>query len=187
MCCTKRYYGLVSTSKGLIALNPVSHKSAYIIRWAIAGDGNKIVQMSPKGILWVSTGGHGVLTFDMKSKKFTENFRNYLMDPYSICSNNIVSLYFDSVGNIWCGSFGNGVSYANVESRFFSKYLSKDEMDALEKGKQCILGGADQKGNIWCILQDVLGFWLLDSRLKVKEFRKPYLRMENLSRDRCTK
>ena len=132
--------------------------------------------MSPRGLLWVSTGGFGMYTFDMQTKKFVENFRNFILDPFSICSNNIVSIYFDRVGNIWCGSFGNGVSYANVETRFFSKNLSKEELDPWKKENNVYSIHSDQKGNAWCILQDVLGFWMLDSNLKIKEFRRPLLK-----------
>ncbi len=166
----------LSTSKGLMVLNPVSGT------YSVYNDMNgkpvmeiRSVAMSPKGLMWVSTGGFGLYTFDTGSGKFTENFRNFVLDPYSICSNNVISMYFDRVGNIWCGSFGNGVSYANVESRFFSKNLSKVELDAWKKENNVYWVRSDLKGNIWCILQDVLGFWLLDSSLKVKEFRQPLL------------
>ena len=167
----------LSTSKGLIALDPVS--GTYNLYDEMEGKPIteiRSVAISPKGIMWVSTGGFGLYTFDMVARKFTENFRNFILDPYSICSNNVVSMYFDRVGNIWCGSFGNGVSYASVESRFFSKYLSKVELDPWKKENNVYWVRSDQKGNIWCILQDVLGFWLLDSNLKVKEFRQPRLR-----------
>ncbi len=164
----------LSTAKGLIELNPVNHH--FNLYNSI--DGKPIIEaryaaLSSKGILWVSTGGYGMYTFDPQTKKFLENFRNYVSDPYSICSNNIVSLYFDKVGNIWCGSYGNGVSYTNVETRFFSKHLSKSEMDQWKEQNNLYWLGFDQQGNTWCILRDIIGFWLLDSSLKVKEFRRP--------------
>ena len=166
----------VSTAKGLIELNPVSGN--YQIYNSIEGEPVTEIRycaLSPKGLLWVSTGGFGIYTFDIHTKNFLDHFRNFALDPFSICSNNIVSMYFDRVGNIWCGSFGNGVSYANVESRFFSKNLSKTELDPWKKENSVYWLKSDPKGNIWCILQDVLGFWLLDSALKVKEFRQPLL------------
>jgi signal transduction histidine kinase len=158
-------------------LNPVSG----IYKIYNKMDGKPVIEIrstaiSPKGLMWVSTGGFGMYTFDITSKKFIENYRNFVLDPYSICSNNIVSMYFDKVGNIWCGSFGNGVSYTNVETRFFSKNLSKVELDGWKKENNVYSVSSDRKGNIWCILQDVLGFWLLDSNLNIKEFRQPLLK-----------
>jgi signal transduction histidine kinase/ligand-binding sensor domain-containing protein len=166
----------LSTAKGLMELNAISG----IYKIYNQMDGKPVIEIryisiSPKGLMWISTGGFGLYTFDLTSKKFIENYRNFVLDPYSICSNNIVSMYFDKVGNIWCGSFGNGVSYTNVETRFFSKNLSKVELDVWKKENSVYSVSSDRKGNIWCILQDVLGFWFLDSNLNIKEFRQPLL------------
>jgi signal transduction histidine kinase/ligand-binding sensor domain-containing protein len=166
----------LSTAKGLIELNPVSgNYKTYNKMGRDPVIEIRYVTMSPKGLLWVSTGGYGIYTFDTQTKKFIDNFRNYVSDPFSICNNNIVALYFDNVGNIWCGSYGNGVSYAKVETKLFSKHLSKNEMGQWKKENNVYAIAADQQENIWCILQDVRGFWLLDSSLIVKDFRAPKL------------
>jgi signal transduction histidine kinase/ligand-binding sensor domain-containing protein len=165
----------LSTAKGLIELNPVSHDyKIYTNKGKERIIEARYAMLSRKGMLWVST-GYGVYTFDIKTKKFIDQFRNDPLDPFSICSNNIVSLYFDKVGNIWCGSYGNGVSYANVENNFFSKWLSKNEIDHWKKNNNVFWIGLDQQEYLWCILQDVRGFWLLDTSLKVKEYRVPHL------------
>jgi signal transduction histidine kinase/ligand-binding sensor domain-containing protein len=166
----------LSTAKGLIELNPLI--PTYKIYNSMGTEPVTEIRsaaLSPKGLLWLSTGGFGIYTFDVQAKKFVDNFRNYFSDPFSICSNNIVSLYFDRAGNIWCGSFGSGVSYANVENRFFSKDLSKIELDPWKKENNVYWISQDHDGNFWCILQDVLAFWMLDSNLHVKEFRQPLL------------
>ncbi|MFI5154995.1 MAG: two-component regulator propeller domain-containing protein [Chitinophagales bacterium] len=166
----------LSTAKGLIELNPKTNEYRIYDKF-----GEELVpelryaSMSPKGLLWVGTGGSGIYTFDLHTKKFIDNFRNYALDPFSICSNNIVSLYFDRVGNIWCGSYGSGISYANVENNFFSKSLSKEELDKWKKENNISWIGTDKQQNTWCLMQDVQGFWLLDSALQVKSFRRPLL------------
>ncbi len=166
----------LATAKGLFELNPgTGNYKVYNSLDSEPVTEIRFSAISPKGLLWVSTGGFGIYTFDIQTKKFVDHFRNFVVDPFSICSNNIVSMYFDRVGDIWCGSFGNGVSYANVESRFFSKNLSKIELDSWKKENNVYWLKSDLRGNIWCILQDVLGFWLLDSNLNVKEFRQPLL------------
>jgi signal transduction histidine kinase len=48
-------------------------------------------------------------------------------------------------------------------------------MDQWKKENNVFWMGHDLNQNIWCILQDVRGFWVLDSSLKVKEFRKAKL------------
>ena len=166
----------LSTAKGLIELNPLTNE--YRIYDKIKDEPVpelRFASLSPKGLLWVGTGGFGIYTFDIRTRKFIDNFRNYALDPFSICSNNIVSLYFDHVGNIWCGSYGNGISYANVENNFFSKSLPKEELDQWKKENNISWIGTDPSQNIWCMMQDVQGFWLLDTALQVKSFRWPVL------------
>jgi signal transduction histidine kinase/ligand-binding sensor domain-containing protein len=168
----------LATAKGLIALNPETGR--YTIYNKLNNEPVtelRYISESPKGILWAGTGNAGIYTFDPLAKKFLDHFRYDALDPFSICSNNIVSLYFDKVGNIWCGSYGNGVSYAHVENNFFSKHLSKIEMEPWKKENKVSWTGLDRQGNIWCMVQDVQGFWQLDSSLKLKAYRWPI--MEN--------
>ena len=168
----------LSTAKGLVELNPVSGK--YVIYNKMNNQPvteTRYVSESPTGLLWVGTGNEGIYTFDTHQKKFIDHFRNEALDPYSICSNNIVSMYFDRVGDIWCGSYGNGVSYAHIENNFFSKHLSKTEMDHWKKENNISWLGPDLLGNTWFKLQDYGGFWQLDSSLKHKTFHEP--RLEN--------
>jgi len=166
----------LATAKGLIELNPKTNK--YIIYDKLNSETvNEIryVAIAPGGLLWAGTGNNGIFTFDPRTGKFINHFRNEPLDPFSICSNNMVSLYFDHVGNIWCGSYGNGLSYAHVENNFFSKHISKTETDHWKDENDISWIGADLKGNLWCIIQDVQGFWLLDSTLRIKSFRLPLL------------
>jgi len=164
----------LSTAKGLIELNTITN--THHVYDNLAGQSVKEIRfarLSSGGLLWVSTGGSGIFTFDIKTKKFIDNFRNDALDPYSICSNNIVSLYFDVSGNIWCGSYGDGASYANVRNNYFSKFLSKHEMQHWKEQNGVRWVGEDAKENVWCILQNILGVWELDSTLRVKAYHKP--------------
>jgi len=109
----------LSTNEGLVKLNPALNQYKLYNKW----QKQKIVEvryvaLSSKGQLWVATGRDGVYIFDIKTNQFIYNFRNNKLDPFSICSDNIVSLYFDRIGNVWCGSYGNGSSYANTENIF---------------------------------------------------------------------
>jgi signal transduction histidine kinase/ligand-binding sensor domain-containing protein len=166
----------LATAKGMIALNPKT--SAYTIYNKLNGERVtelRFIAESPKGILWTGSGNAGMYTFDPHTKKFLDHFREEALDPHSICSDNIVSLYFDQVGNIWCGSYGNGVSYAHVESNFFSKHLSKAELDPWKKENNISWIGMDLKGNVWCMMREVQGFWELDPSLRVKSHHWPVL------------
>jgi signal transduction histidine kinase/ligand-binding sensor domain-containing protein len=164
----------LATARGLIELNPLTRQfTIYNKLNNETVNELRYIARSPGGLLWSGTGNAGIFTFDPRSKKFIDHFRNETLDPFSICSNNIVSLYFDRVGNIWCGSYGSGASYAHIENNFLSKHLSKTEMDRWKKENNISWLGPDSHNNIWCMVQDVQGFWKLDSSLRLKEFRQP--------------
>jgi signal transduction histidine kinase/ligand-binding sensor domain-containing protein len=166
----------LSTNEGLVKLDPVHNKYHIYNKWK-----NQTVNeirysaLSPKGQLWVATGGAGVYTFDLKTNQFIYNFRNNKLDPLSICSDNIVALYFDKIGNIWCGSYGNGSSYANTENIFFANHLSRDETQAWNSNNNILWLGADENKNLWCILAEAPGFWRLDKEFKIRAHKIPLL------------
>ena len=166
----------LSTNAGLVKLNPATKKYYILNKWR-----NKIVNeiryaaFSPKGQLWLGSGPAGIYIFDVNTNQFINNFRNNKSDPLSICSDNIVTLYFDRTGNIWSGSYGNGTSYASTENIFFGSHLSTAEMQASNGNNYISWLGEDKDKRIWCLIADVPGFWMLDKDLKIRMYRNPLL------------
>ena len=117
----------------------------------------------------------GIYTFDVNTNQFIDNFRNDKLDPFSICSDNIVALYFDRTGNIWCGSYGNGSSYTNIENIFFANHISKNETQAWKGNNNISWLGSDPHENLWCMFADGPGFWILDKKFKIRMYRNPLL------------
>ncbi len=167
----------LSTNEGLVRLNPSLTKYRVYDKWQDQ-DVNEVryVTSSPKGELWAATGTGGIYAFNTKTDQFIYNFRNNRLDPLSICSDNIVSLYFDKVGNIWCGSYGNGCSYAHTENIFFENHLSKAETQAWKSNNNTISWlGKDANENLWCIFSGAYGFWKLDKEFKLEIHKTPLL------------
>jgi len=166
----------LSTNQGLVKLNPVLNRYLIIHKWQ-----NRIVNelryaaFSPKGQLWLASGPGGVYIFDINTNQFLANYRNDKLDPFSICSDNIVSLYFDKTGHIWCGSYGNGSSYAGIETSFFNNHLARSEMQAWYGNNNISWLDFDNHENLWCMLQNVGGFWILNKECKIKMHRNPLL------------
>ncbi len=166
----------LSTNEGLVKLNPALNKYRIFNRWQ-----NQIVRelryaaLSPKGHLWVGSGPAGIYSFDVNTNQFIDNFRNNKLDVFSICSDNIVSLYFDKTGNIWCGSYGNGSSYAGTENILFSSHFSKNETQAWNGNNNISWLGSDLHDNVWCMLADAPGFWILDKEFKIRMHKNPLL------------
>ena len=170
----------LSTNEGLVKLNPILNKYHIYNKWQ-----NKKVKevrytvSSPKGQLWIATGTDGVYTLDIKTNQFIHNFRNNKLDPLSICSDNIVALYFDKTGNIWCGSYSDGSSYANTENILFANHLSKAETQTWKSNNNISWLGADANENLWCIFSDAPGFWMLDKEFKIRIHKSPLLENGN--------
>jgi signal transduction histidine kinase/ligand-binding sensor domain-containing protein len=166
----------ISSDAGLIKLNPILNLHRIYNRWmAQKVTEVRYTALSPKGELWVATGTNGVYLFDLKKDQFISNFQNNKLDPFSICSNNIVSLYFDKVGNVWCGSYGNGSSYAGIENIFFNGHLSKAETQTLKTNNSVLWLGADPNENLWCTFSESFGFWILNKNFSIKSHRIPLL------------
>jgi signal transduction histidine kinase/ligand-binding sensor domain-containing protein len=149
----------LSTNEGLVCLNALNSTYKIYDRW----NGSRIKEsryaaLSPDGILWMGTGPSGVYTFDTKKREFINNYKNNRLDPFSICSNNIVAVYFDKSGNVWCGSYGGGASYTSIESNFFAKHF----IDEKESANNILWTGLDNNENCWCIVEDQDGFWVFD-------------------------
>ncbi len=168
----------LSTNEGLVKLNPAVNRYEVLNRWQKQTVRElRYAALSPKGQLWLGSGPSGIYTFDVKTNRFIDNFRNDKLDPFSVCSDNIVSMYFDRTGTIWCGSYGNGCSYANTQNSFFSNYISRNETQAWNSNNNISWLGSDPNGNLWCMLTDIPGFWGLDKDFKIKSHKNPV--MEN--------
>lgn len=166
----------LSTNGGLVKLNPVLNKYHLFNRWQNGAVRElKYAALSPKGQLWVASGPAGIYTFDILKNEFINNFRNNKSDPYSLCSDNIVSLYFDRMNNIWCGSYGSGASYTNTENVFFSKHLSKNDIRSWETDNKISWIGYDTYQNLWCLFVNTGGIWILDKNLNITDRKYPVL------------
>lgn len=164
----------LSTNKGLVKLNPLLNKYKVFDSWQ-----NQTVRelrytaITGNAQLWVASGPDGIYIFDTKSNQFVNNFRTDKFDPFTICSDNIVSLYADRTGNMWCGSFGNGLSFTNTNNAFFASYISKRETQAWNGNNHISLLGANPAGNLWCTFQNIIGIGLLDKNFKILQYRHP--------------
>lgn len=162
----------LSTTKGLVKLNPLTNQYQVFNSWQ-----GKIVRelrytvVSDRDQLWAATGPDGIYLFDIKTKQFINNFRSNEFDPSAICSNNIVSLYLDKMGNLWCGSFGNGISFTNTNSSFFTSHISKEETANWKVNNHIGLLARDLQGNLWCTFHNIVGLGTLNKNLQLQQYR----------------
>ncbi len=111
---------------------------------------NVVVSLHMSGDnLWIGTGGGGLDKFDIKS----QTFYNYSNNPNirnSIPSNIVMSVFEDTVGNVWTGNFRKsliGYKKNNTDLFFEAKFDSNIPINTLNIQVFDII--EDNKNNIW--------------------------------------
>jgi ligand-binding sensor domain-containing protein/two-component sensor histidine kinase len=100
---------------------------------------------------WFATES-GIFIRDNISGKFSNLKKKYL-DPYSLSDNAIYTLYKDSEGGIWAGTYFGGLNYYPKQYSTFQKFFP-------DYSKNSISGNAvreiceDNNGNIWIGTED---------------------------------
>ena len=122
-------------------------------------DGNNFIFVTGitqdvNGFMWYST-KKGLYSYDGKN---VISYKNNPLNPHSIMSNFLESVYADYDGTIWVGSLGKGLDHFDPESGIFTHFshdsndpesLSSDTVAVILRDKQGILwigthGGLDQ-------------------------------------------
>ena len=136
----------------IFCTNSTFHASGQNINFKKAlpgGEGNLIhitgITQDANGMMWFST-KKGLYKYD--SNSFVA-YKNNPLDPNSIKSNLLETIFADSTGIIWVGSLGNGLASFNPATSLFTQYqhnpgdensLSNDTVTAILR---------DNEGNLW--------------------------------------
>ncbi|MES2317441.1 MAG: diguanylate cyclase [Pseudomonadota bacterium] len=101
------------------------------------------------GALWAGTQSGGLVRWNEGSDD-PEVFRFNPMDPYSLPTASIASAMRDRAGNLWVGTFNNGVSVANLGSRGFARLIPPAaDPSAPEQNNTIQAIAAAPDGRIW--------------------------------------
>ena len=102
-----------------------------------------------KGLLWVSTDGHGIFIFKKGENKIQQHIVKNHSDPFSIANNKPTEIYEGQNGIFWIGSYDKGVSKLDPPKYSFGHYYYQpDNPKGLsETIVQSIL--EDSKQRIW--------------------------------------
>ena len=154
---------------GLATFEPESRKlTRYILRLAdpdLAEDSvvNRVraILEDEDGVLWLGTGGNGLIRFDRKRQRLTR-YRNDPVDRDSLNNNFVVCLFEDREGSIWAGTGGGGVNRFSRKPPPFTRYRNdartsnrinqnfvlsayEDSHGILWVGNDTVLNAIDQK------------------------------------------
>lgn len=77
--------------------------------------------LDKQGNLWISTDGAGITVFNPNTLKYTSITKT--SNEWSLSSNHVYVVYFDSQNFIWIGTFDEGVNYFDPDRFKFSSSL----------------------------------------------------------------
>jgi len=100
---------------------------------------------------WIATES-GIYMVDLKTGR-SVNMRQQDSNPYSISDNAVYTLYKDTEGGIWCGTYFGGVNYYHRRHSYFRKYFRNNSPHSLS-GNAVRELCADGKGNLWIGTED---------------------------------
>ena len=100
------------------------------------------------GTIWIANDHGGITLFDKKSGAMRQ-LLNDVNNARSVCQNSIISLYYDSQGVMWVGSYKNGVSYYHPNLYKFRQEIPMQQLHAKFKHLDCNVISADNQGRLW--------------------------------------
>jgi signal transduction histidine kinase/ligand-binding sensor domain-containing protein/DNA-binding response OmpR family regulator len=114
-----------------------------------------------KNGLWVAT-QNGLCYFDKNKKTFLKFLRE--VEPNSLSSNNLISLFTDSKGGLWIGTDNLGINYFDDKTqKFYAINKSVGFIDGIVNNIS-----EDIDGNLWASSDDQL------FKIKIKKFDLPF-------------
>ena len=100
---------------------------------------------------WIATES-GIFIYNTQKGTFTNLSKQY-NDPYSISDNAIYTLYKDSEGGVWAGTYFGGLNYYPKQYAAFNKFYPGIDKNSL-KGNVVREICKDQYGNLWIGTED---------------------------------
>lgn len=120
--------------------------------------------------LWLTTMGEGLIRLNTMSGKVVEQHMHDPGDPYSLATNSINSITKDRHGNIWIGSFGEGLFKMEIkqDNPVFHRYrhepgnpksLGNNYIYSLYTDKEKNLWVGNENGGLHLYLEDTDDFY----------------------------
>ncbi|MDO6759114.1 two-component regulator propeller domain-containing protein [Tamlana sp. 2_MG-2023] len=100
-----------------------------------------------KNLLWLATYGDGVFLIN-KEEQEVKNFKANKSNPFAIQYNDILCLFEDNTGVVWCGSDGTGANYYDEHLIKFN-ILTNNQVPQNTSVDMVRSLCTDSKNNIW--------------------------------------
>jgi PAS domain S-box-containing protein len=112
------------------------------------GSLNGILAADAEDGLWVPS-SEGLSYFDLRARRFTHKFRHDEVNPHSLDSNAIFSVYRDRGGVLWVGTENAGLNVLDFRQQRFPRYTHRpSDPDTLSPGRVKAIH-QDPDGALW--------------------------------------
>lgn len=128
---------------GFTARHP---KSYWGMEVDFSGKNISVLFRDSQNKVWIGTEGDGLFYFDSKTEHF-EWIKHRIDQPFSLASNQVLSIAEDCTGTIWIGTF-KGVCRENVYSGKFRQYIQISR-DRNSLNDNYVLSFAAHEEDIW--------------------------------------
>jgi signal transduction histidine kinase/ligand-binding sensor domain-containing protein/CheY-like chemotaxis protein len=89
----------------------------------------------------------GLDLYNKKTKKYS-HYQHQENVPYSLAANPIYSMYKDSRGNLWLGTWAGGLNQFNPDNGRFKQFLPSNNQGSISSGNIFSIF-EDNRGNLW--------------------------------------
>lgn len=110
---------------------------------------------SEPGILWVASGGGGLVRYDPQRGKI-DRYRHKAGDEYSISGGWVASIFEDSKERLWVGTSGGGLSLFDRATETFTRYQFDASNPESLAGKEVNAIAETTNGNLWLATENGL-------------------------------
>ena len=94
-----------------------------------------------EGNMWIGTENDGLIILNPATNS-VYHYRHDDVDPASLSTNSLWSIYMDSKKNMWIGSFTGGIDFVNRDARKFIHYKHNSSPYSLSSNQVlCLYGG----------------------------------------------
>ena len=141
-------------SDGLAVINVKKGTTVFHSLKAIDTHENSLIRVIANidGNVWVGT-EDGIFVYDMAKEKITDHISTENADPYSLANNAVYSIFQDSSGGIWVGTYFGGINLIPKNGIVFEKYYQIPEAGSIQ-GQRIREIVAEPSGNLWIATED---------------------------------
>lgn len=151
-CFVQDHDGLfwLGTNEGLISYDEKTHKQETYLPPVLLHNKIRSLLVDKNGLLWIGTPG-GINIYNKKKKVF-ESYASSVNNPQGLQTNYINCIEEDAYGNIWAGTYSDGVykiNYRKSGDIIFKNFRREPDNEASLSSNSIQDIEADEEDRIW--------------------------------------